>query len=501
MGNLGKTLSDLDRATTDGIASGGLDIGNVGMLLNVYLSQCQELPYTDPDTIKYAQNVLGRAIITHAYFSSPVYKGKIKPEDLHKPDCLIRVAKSFYMSKPDLMDKENWYTGSFESLDTKTSGSTGEPFKYRIWKHGHAFIEQDLHYHMILKEFGIQDPNVLYVENLAPVNYKKVVHKTATIGLAEKDDIKNEYARQFCSHGGNGFFANIKYDSDMFLVMQDFCDYVVDYVRKNNINLLMSVGSFWELLTTYLIADENVSFPKLFNLISNTGDRASDETLEFLKETGVTKNWCNHMRCWDGGVSFFTCKNGTYHTQDELAYSFQDPDGKLCSVDFMSYPAPFINYINGDFCSVGEDWKKCDCGRWHRDFVFKNRKMMTLSDQNGGYYNTQEVVKMLLGKYKLGFFSVQDGSVSIEDSSLTPEEKKQIVSDLARIYVMANFFTNAALQSPTWGRKPILDEYGNTVMHIFATGSKGATVTSQGIPTFPQMSDLSPDQSGQDLQV
>ncbi len=162
----------------------------------------------------------------------------------------------------------------------------------------------------------------------------------------------------------------------------------------------------------------------------------------------MTRNWCDHMRCWDGGASFFTCKAGIYHLQDELSHVFSTENGEMASIDFFSYASPFVNYLNGDYCSVGKEYKKCDCGRWYRAFEFHNRRPQQYMNTNGGFFDTEEVAKTLLSKFSIGFFSFHDGSVSIEDSMLDDEVKKNIVIEMAKIYVIVRFFTSPSLSNP-----------------------------------------------------
>jgi hypothetical protein len=284
------------------------------------------------------------------------------------------------------------------------------------------------------------------VESRLAVPYREIKSGTAVIKLAEKKDFQNPFASLVCSHGDeSGEYWHIAFGHDAYLNVNDYFRFLIDFIHKNKINVLLGTGGFIELLTTYLISDDSAAFPKLVQLVSNTGDRVNPETLNFLKETGVTESWCDHMRCWDGGASFFTCEKGTYHLQDELSYVYSTDEGRLVSIDFFSYPSPFINYLNGDYCTVGEDFKLCACGRWHREFKFNSRRNRQFTTTNGGFYDAEEVVKNLLKKFSLGFVSVQDGSVSIEDSNLDDETKEAIVLEMSKLYIMVHFFTNPQL--------------------------------------------------------
>jgi phenylacetate-coenzyme A ligase PaaK-like adenylate-forming protein len=75
------------------------------------------------------------------------------------------------------------------------------------------------------------------------------------------------------------------------------------------------------------------------------------------------------MRCWDGGATFFTCKYNTYHLLDNLSWC-DEYENKLISTDYFSFPSPFVNYWNGDYCEIKSNYKRCECGRLYRPFKF-----------------------------------------------------------------------------------------------------------------------------------
>jgi len=106
---------------------------------------------------------------------------------------------------------------------------------------------------------------------------------------------------------------------------------------------------------------------KIAQLLSTTSCKPNYDDLNFLRNNGQIDDWCDHMRCWDGGVTFFTCSSYNTHLVEHFAYPYVD-DGRLISKDFFSFPNPFWNYWNGDYASIGADYKVCDCGRLYRDF-------------------------------------------------------------------------------------------------------------------------------------
>ncbi len=75
----------------------------------------------------------------------------------------------------------------------------------------------------------------------------------------------------------------------------------------------------------------------------------------------------NKMRCWDGGLSFFSCPYNRLHVYDELC--FVEKTDKLISTDFFNYCHPFIKYHNGDDGILDEGLCKCGIyGKFFEEF-------------------------------------------------------------------------------------------------------------------------------------
>ena len=92
---------------------------------------------------------------------------------------------------------------------------------------------------------------------------------------------------------------------------------------------------------------------------------------------GRADHVCDHMRCWDGGATFFTCKYKNYHLLDNLSWC-EEADGKLISTDYFSIPSPFVRYWNGDMCSISKSYKRCECGRLYREFEFLENRPFSM---------------------------------------------------------------------------------------------------------------------------
>lgn len=326
-------------------------------LANDYLDICDKILYESKSSVSEVLELVKINIENWALANSSVYlKSKI-----------------FY-SKEDLEDKFSWYVPKLEdeSFDSYTSGSTtGFHFMYRKMKATFEKIEWDNHYDMILNEFNIgPNPNILY---FFPEHFKK-----------NKDDIL------FCeptpqpylnSHGRSRnsivHYANFDiYKSDPLY----FFSNLFDYLSNNPIDIFFSSGPTISSMCHYIkkLGYNN----KISYLLSQTNEMMIQEDARFLiVDNNYFDNICDHMRCWDGGASFFTCKFGNYHIMDNLSWC-EEIEGKLISTDYFNFISPFIRYWNGDICSLSSDFLRCDCGRLFREFEFLENRPFSISGVN-----------------------------------------------------------------------------------------------------------------------
>jgi hypothetical protein len=108
---------------------------------------------------------------------------------------------------------------------------------------------------------------------------------------------------------------------------------------------------------------------KICKLLSNTNEYMLPEDKDFLISNKFVDHICDHMRCWDGGGSFFDCKYGTSHLMDNMAWTIEKNE-KLVATDYFSLPSPFVNFWNGDKCEIKNKYQRCQCGRLYRPFKF-----------------------------------------------------------------------------------------------------------------------------------
>lgn len=260
-------------------------------------------------------------------------------------------------TKTDLLNKREWYIDDYNAFENETSGSTGKPFKYLIWKDIYNNIECDNHYKDIINEFMINrnKVKVLYLHyDITDPNTDELItiYKThnpvVSHGLLHRAEIHSAIAN-------HTFYMNY----------YKYYEKLIQYIIENDIDVIHAQSN-----SIYSLA-WNVKRlgvrDKLCKLLSNTGSKLDISKVNELKNNGNIDNWCDHMRCWDGGATFFTCRYNTYHLLDSLAWTYTD-DYKLLSYDYFSLPSPFVRYWNGDYAEIGNEYNRCKCGRAYRKF-------------------------------------------------------------------------------------------------------------------------------------
>lgn len=321
-------------------------------LANDYLNICDKILYESKSSVSEVLELVKKNIENWALANSTVY---LKSKD-------------FY-SKEDLEDKLSWYVPKLEdeSFDSYTSGSTtGFHFIYRKMKSSFEKIEWDNHYDMVLDEFSIKTrPNILY---FFPEHFEK---NENDVLFCEKtpQPYLNSHGR---SRNSIVHYANFDiYKLDPLY----FFSNLFEYLSKNTIDVFFSSGPSVNSMCHYIrkLGYKN----KISYLLSQTNELMIQEDARFLLENNYFDGICDHMRCWDGGASFFTCKFGNYHIMDNLSWC-EEIEGKLISTDYFNFASPFIKYWNGDICSLSNNFSRCDCGRLFREFEFLENRPFSI---------------------------------------------------------------------------------------------------------------------------
>jgi hypothetical protein len=271
------------------------------------------------------------------------------------------------MEKGMLNNKSEWYVDEVksESMQMATSGSTtGHSFHYLRWEPFLYFIEADNHYDLILDEFGVpENPNILNMFNSTLYNKSEYV--------TVRSDSKN-----FMDHHGTSRKANVHYVN--FELMNGnpeiFFENIVNYLMGKKMDVIFAPGPAINSLRHYL--EKRSKKIEVCGLLSNSNEPILSDDANLLLD-GYVDGICDHMRCWDGGASFFTCKHGTYHLMDNLSWC-EESEGRLISTDYFSLPSPFVRYWNGDYCRISEEYKRCECGRLYREFELLESRPFSL---------------------------------------------------------------------------------------------------------------------------
>lgn len=315
-----------------------------------YAPFCKNLLYEDEEIVRETTNLLKKNIDLWAHQNSCVYADNFDQ----------------ILTKEKLLEKSNWYIKEFghESTQMATSGSTtGLPFSYLRWEPFFKFIEGTNHYDLVLNEFKIDEsPNILYLFD----NSHKF--EDFLLNLNKNDLIKNHGIER----NSKVYLANtLKYKNNE----EELFEKLLKYLNKNHIDVILTTGPYINSLCHYIKKFKYNN--KICNLISNTNEFLLSKDANFLLENNYTNNICDHMRCWDGGASFFTCFYKNYHLLDNLSWC-EEKQNMLISTDYFSFPSPFFNYWNGDYCKIEEEYKKCKCGRLYREFKFLQNRPFSI---------------------------------------------------------------------------------------------------------------------------
>jgi len=372
-------------------------------LADDYLYFCRDLPMAEESLFMEVISVVKKNAERWASEHSEVYL-KYKP---------------FY-TKEDLEDKRSWYVTSTkdDSVDTHTSGSsTGFHFMYRRMKSTFERLEWDNHYDMVLDEFGIRpDPNILY---FFPNHFKKSADLPIFIDPGPQPYL-NSHGR---SRRSTVLYANFDmYKSDP----ESFFGILLDYLSSNPVDVFFSAGPQINSLCYHI---RKFGFEgRLGRLLSQTNEMLIQEDAEFLfnNENNYFSGVCDHMRCWDGGGSFFTCRFGNYHLMDNLSWC-EEVEGKMIATDYFNFASPFIRYWNGDMCSIGKKMERCECGRLFREFEFLENRPFSLGGVCLGDLRRKMI---LLGIYGIKQVKCYVDSVNVVSSRALSEHDKSRISDL-----------------------------------------------------------------------
>ena len=73
-------------------------------------------------------------------------------------------------------------------------------------------------------------------------------------------------------------------------------------------------------------------------------------------------DWCDYMRSWDGGMTYWRCKEGRYHTLDNATIMHVDEEGRAVVTDLSNQAQAFVNYRTDDLVERSNEYTACPCG-------------------------------------------------------------------------------------------------------------------------------------------
>jgi hypothetical protein len=312
-------------------------------LLYEYRPFCRDLMFHDEELVRAATGLLEKNITEWSKLKSPIFKFE----------------KSF-ITKDDLSKRGSWYVDSMrsEAMPMSTSGSTtGHPFSYLRWEPFLYFIEAENHYDLIMDEFKIRNnPEIMYLFKTSRFENEKIVTVSS-----ESDN--------FMEHHGLKRKANIHYPN-WNMIKKDRIKYMnelLEYLKHNEIDVIFASGPSINSMCSIIRSSKLEPF-KICKLLSNSNEKIMPNDISLLLGRYVD-DVCDHMRCWDGGATFYTCRNHNYHLMDNISWCTEFEQKMICT-DYFSLPSPFVKYWNGDLCTISDTYQRCECGKLYRSFQF-----------------------------------------------------------------------------------------------------------------------------------
>jgi hypothetical protein len=371
-----------------------------------YTQVCDGLMFEDEEVVREATKLMTDNIRIYARKKSDLYRG---------------MEKIGIIDKTMLDDKNKWYVPGIKSRKMQTSGTmNGSYFEYVYWDQIFTKVEKNLHYLSVLKEFGVENyPKVLCLLE------EHRLHSNANRDLVVLKNTKSPMH----SHGADNAETH---SVDMVpLFTKDPLEHfkrLINHCISKKIDVILTTGPFINSLRYY--ATKLGIKERMCKLLSSTCDPLMTDDAIKLKEDGVIENWCDHMRCWDGGASFFTCKHGRHHLMDNLSWCVED-DGRLISTDYFSLAAPFVNYWNGDYVHIGSDYNRCGCGRLYREFNMSVVRDFSVFGMTSGQIKDKIRLARVNGIKYVKCFS--RGMEITTKKDITWEEKQRIIKSIPEI--------------------------------------------------------------------
>lgn len=373
---------------------------------------CNHLMYQQPEIILLVIEKLVASIENLATKECEVYKN-------HEKD-------KFY-TRQNLLNKNSWLNKKISQdrvLNQNTSGSTtGEPFHYFNDSKYFDFVQRNCEFDLILKEYD------LYEKPLKILNLFKHPYNPKPEGFSIS--LGNYSQNKFHSYGAKeSTIVFVNWDTYIYNP-DEWHEQLFEMLLNSDFDITLASGPVVNIICRYV---KKHNFKKHFtNLLSHTTEFPRISDFQFLKYNKNITYYCDHMKGWDGGCSFFTCKHGTYHLNDNFALSFQGPNNKLISTDYFNMVSPFINYWNGDLCEIQDEYELCKCGRYYRPFKMLENRPFALK----GPTKLTEIKKqigLLNYKYKINQVQFENLDVNLYLNEKLESEEINSLKEILKDY-------------------------------------------------------------------
>jgi hypothetical protein len=285
---------------------------------------------------------------------------------------LPRVASVVYPTFSQLLEGIEWYKGAtramrddfiaqrlkvidgfidpvpFHCFDDKlavlltSSGSTGRRKVYKWGPRFHAINQAYFHY--VMDRLKFTETMLLIVLNVRDIGEP---HSMNLIGTMSKPRPEVTKRILIDVNGPQGRIPDLK----EILYQKNVA------ITPSNFEILDARAGFLDDLT-----------PGCSILF--TGEALPADMKAMLIERGFDVR--DYMRCWDGGVTFFTCRHGNRHWIEMFSDFSVNHLDQLVATDLFNCVQPFQNYWNGDLLTW-EPKGRCRCGMTSYDIEFKNR--------------------------------------------------------------------------------------------------------------------------------
>ncbi len=324
--------------------------------LDNYKKFCCSLMYQDPKIIRMVTCKLREGIGRYSRSKSRIYENHGESKVYDRKNII----------------KEDWLVKEFPEdrlVSHSTSGSTtGEPFSFYWDKKHWEFIQRNCEFDLIKEEYNLCNKKLQILNLLRYSRNPKVDGFTLRLE-------NHQPGNKFNSFGAEKFVTYFLNFDNYMMDPEGWHGQFLDFLSLPStpvFDIVLSSGPIINILTRHI---KRRAFTKHFAyLLSHTTEFPRIDDFQFLQKNGNITYYCDHMRCWDGGASFFTCKFGTHHLLDNFSWVCQGENNSMISTDYFNIAAPFVNYCNGDKCEISDEYLQCKCGRWYRPFkMLQNR--------------------------------------------------------------------------------------------------------------------------------